>query len=235
MSTSDYQDWLRVEQWVGSPFVATDDQIVNNNDTFGPFYVAPWEAIAFQTFVHAPSALSVHGLIIEFSDPAFPGVVIAQLVYRALAGQIINDIVPVQGSMMTVKVDSLPAAKHMSLRVVPRRGFNATSRLWSGEPLAIGANLPVAAGVGITQLPVIVMAAHCTWSVFTDAVAWGATLQYLDLASGVQGIVGSSGSTPGDGLATQTVDLPPGPVRFSFVNLDAVGRTVFWALTPQHV
>lgn len=231
--TSDYPDWLRVEQWVGSPFIATDDQLVPNNTVIVDAHVAPWEAVGLAMFITA--APTICTITVRFFDDAFPLVPIATLVYHLVANQVLNDIVPVQGAHMTVTISDLPAARHMSLRVVPRRGFNPTARLWSGNVILAESNVPVGAGAGHQALIPVVMAAHCTWSVYTTAVAWFATLNYEDQGGGVLAVVGASGSAVGDGEATQTVDLPPGPVRFNFTNSDGVPRNVFVGVTPQHV
>lgn len=231
MSVSDYPDFLRVEQWVGAPFLAGVHAGVANNTSFGPFFVAPWECVSLLVNVAASSPASIFTVEVAFSDPAFVPFV-GLTTWHCTAGQLLIDMLPVHGSMMTITIRDLPAARDMSMFVIPRRGYSPMARWPNGDPLLRVIGAAVGAGATTSLVLGVCTSARCTFTIQTTAVAWIASLTEIDQAGVSLSRVGTITSTDvGLGGSIQ-VDLPPNPIRWGFSNLDGVGRTVDSALVP---
>lgn len=233
MSTvSDYPDWLRVDQWVGTAFLAGRIDGIVNGQVLGSFFVAAWEAVEIAAKIDASSAAADLTLLVQFTDPAWPGVVVSQVALGANATFSIADAIAVQAPIMTITAVMSATPLNLNVTVIPRRGYNPLCRPWTNDTLLRFTGAAVGAGATSDQTLTPAMAAHCTFTVVTDATVWSCELQMINGAGANLGVVGSAGSAVWRAPTPQQVDLPQGTVRCRFINGDAVGRTWGCVVVP---
>lgn len=225
MSVSDYPDFLRVDQWVGSPFF-NGVAFVTAAFVSGSLFVAPWEAISFKLNQTGGAATPLVLTLTFYDTPG--GNIIDSVAYDCASNLQVADVIPVQSPYMTVGVSGYAGTRTIQLTVVPRRGFDPATRIFGASPLLEVFNLAVGAGVIVNAFLNPIVAAHCSWTVFTDAALWYSTLNHENAGGGGLSVVGAMSSAGNGRGDTLTVDLPPSTVRWYFQNQDGVAKTV-WA------
>lgn len=225
---SDYPDYLRVDQWVGSPLLL-GNQVVNPGVVLGPFYVAPWEQVAFYIRQTAGAGVAYVALF-KFRDAA--GNLVNTVTYSAQPNGQIADLVATQSLFMTCELSWAAGQKTFEVDLIPRRGIHPASRLFGQGGLLGLFGTAVGAGATITQLLDPVCACSAVFSVATTATAWTSELREQDGIAANLANIASLGTFAGRGLPPCTVNLPPNPVLFTFTNGDGVGRTVDAGVFP---
>ncbi len=227
---SDYPDFLRVEQWVGSPLLFGNQANLNSGVVFGPFFVGPWEQVAFYIRQIAGAGVG-YTAAFRFYD-AVGGNLVNTVQFGAQANGQMADLVATQSLYMTVTLTWAAGVKTFEVDLIPRRGVHPASRLFGQSGLLTLFGTAVGAGATITQILDPVCACSAVFSVATTATAWTCELREQDSSGATLANIASLGTFAGRGLPPCTVNLPPNPVLFSFTNGDGVGRTVDAGVFP---
>lgn len=234
MSISDYPDFLRVEQWVGAPFVNALQIALPPDQPGFNFYTASWESVEFYVFQSGGGAATPIQLTLSWYDGP-GGAFLGSQVYQMLAGMQMRDVVPVTGAYLNVGLNGWVGTRNVYLQVVPRRGTLAETFGAGWLPMLGYINVAVAGGGNKVTNADRVQTGPATLAVFSSGVNWFANLFELDLAGVAQTLLGTLGNAGGRSASPVTVRLPTRTVQLQVFNQDAGAANFYAGLCPARV
>lgn len=229
---TDYPDWIRVNQAVGSPLYFNRDVQIADAQLLGPWFVGNWDAVEFAIAVIAPSFPHLFTVTAKFYVDAAMTQVVSQYDWQCQSGTQVLDVIATQGLYMSVQIGHGAAPQHMSVIIVPRLNYTPAALLSGFRPLDRAAGVAIGGGVTATRKVPIVCATRATLCVFCTAVNWEAWLMDQDITGASLGIIASMGSTAGKTPGVATIDVPPDTMIFSITNHDAGAQQYSFALVP---
>ncbi len=223
---SDYQDWLRVDQWTNVPlFQGVKSNVGVACVTLGPFYIAPWESLSFQVDNgNSGKAFSV-GILWQ-DTVGGPFVSNDTYVCSTQVPQIIDTVV-CQGQYVTFQLASnVGTIASMNVNIVPRRGYHRGADVGVIQALIDSANNAVGIGGTLTLNPSYVTASEAVLTVYSSQFKFAATLQTKDINNAQVGVCGAIQTDGGATPLSIPVTLPFYPVQLVVQNLSGVACTM---------
>lgn len=230
MSQIDYPDFIRVDQWVGDPWVNVAGQVFASPHTFGPFFAAPWEAVALYLFVNVGGTPNVQINVRWWNDQAMTQHIVDQFRDTAPNGQI-TEVFPVMGPWVSIDYTVTAAGGVSTLLAQPRRGFHAAARPFPTPTLIAVVNQAIGAGGTLATPCNATTSGRAILSVSNvAATTWNATLDVITPAGVVvYRIVTLDSATVGK-AATVAVALPGRLTQLQINNTGAAGANFYASL-----
>lgn len=228
---NDYQDFLRVDQAVGTPLQQGVIVGAVNPTTIGPFFVGPWPAVLFYLFQVSGAPIGYTVDVVFYTDSTL-ATVISTYTWKASAGITIIDTAVCQGPWMALTLHPVAAPRNFLAVISPRRFFASPAIAGGGIPFAERITLTIGAGATVDTVLNPVTACGAVWGLTANATSWSSFLLATDETGALTSVLARMDGSAAWPAAPQLVALPSRPVIWRLTNNDAASKVFSGAIVP---